>query len=68
VQKFFADNGGDWPVLANGTGALALDYGVKGLPESFLIDPAGTVVAKFEGGITADSLLQYVAQSKAGGS
>lgn len=68
VQKFFADNGGDWPVLTNGTGALALDYGVKGLPESFLIDPAGTVVAKFEGGITADSLLQYVAQSKAGGS
>ena len=68
VEKFFADNGGDWPVLTQETGAVALDYGVKGLPESFLIDPAGTVVAKFEGGITAEALQRYVAESTAGAS
>jgi len=68
VEKFFADNGGDWPVLTKGTGAVALDYGVKGLPESFLIDPAGTVVAKFEGGITADALEKYVARATRGAS
>ncbi len=68
VEKFFADNGGDWPVLTSDTGTVSLDYGVKGLPESFLIDPAGTVVAKFEGGITAESVQQYVARSTAGGS
>ncbi|MEX0769064.1 MAG: TlpA disulfide reductase family protein [Microthrixaceae bacterium] len=68
VAKFFADNGGDWPVLTQDTGAVALDYGVKGLPESFLIDPAGKVAAKFEGGITAEAMKEYLAQFTGEGS
>jgi len=65
VRKFFAENGGDWPVLAADTGRIAIDYGVKGLPESFLIAPDGTVFAKFEGGITAARLEQFIADATA---
>jgi len=68
VAKFFQDNGGDWPVLTQDTGAVALDYGVKGLPESFLIDPSGDVAAKFEGGITAEAMKKYLSQATGAGS
>ena len=66
VQAFFAEHGGTWPVLASDTGRIALDYGVKKLPESFLVAPDGTVVAKFNGGITAAELTEYLARSTTG--
>lgn len=56
VQAFFDANGGDWPVLSEDTGTASLDYGVVKLPESYLVDPSGTVAAKFVGGITADQV------------
>jgi cytochrome c biogenesis protein CcmG/thiol:disulfide interchange protein DsbE len=56
VEKFFQKNGGDWPVIAQGNGDFALDYGVVKLPESYLIAPDGTVVEKIDGGIQADQL------------
>jgi cytochrome c biogenesis protein CcmG/thiol:disulfide interchange protein DsbE len=60
VEAFFAEKGGAWPVLTADTGAISIDYGVKGLPESFLIDPSGVVVAKFIGGITAEGVQPYL--------
>lgn len=51
VRKFFADNGGHWPVVGGDTGPISIDYGLKKVPESFLIDPNGTVVIKYEGQI-----------------
>ena len=44
MKKFFEKNGGDWPVIAQGNGHFALDYGVVKLPESYLVAPDGTVV------------------------
>lgn len=55
IERFFAERGGDWPVLATDTGRIALDYGVRGVPESYLISPAGQVVAVFYG-VTAAEL------------
>jgi cytochrome c biogenesis protein CcmG, thiol:disulfide interchange protein DsbE len=55
ITTFFAQRGGQWPVLAEGTGSIALDYGVRGVPESFLVAPNGQVVAVFYG-VTADGL------------
>lgn len=52
VQKFFTDNGGDWPVINDPDGFVALEYGVAGVPESYLIAPDGTVVTKLIGGVT----------------
>lgn len=55
IARFFTERGGDWPVLTENTGSIALDYGVRGVPESFLVSPAGQVVAVFYG-VTADAL------------
>lgn len=56
VRAFFEERGGTFPVITSDEGDIALDYGVAKVPESYLIDPAGTVVAKIIGGITEDGL------------
>lgn len=67
VRKFFDDNGGNWPVLTGDTGSIGLSYGVVKLPESFLVSPFGRVVAKFEGGVTAEMVRSYIDGSDAAG-
>lgn len=56
VTRFFAENGGDWPVMVEDTGGIAVRYGVTGVPESYLVAPSGLVTSKFIGGVTADDL------------
>jgi cytochrome c biogenesis protein CcmG/thiol:disulfide interchange protein DsbE len=65
VASFFADRGGDWPVLPN-DGRVTVDFGVTGVPESFLIGPDGIVRAKITGGIEASRLEEVLAQAKEG--
>ncbi len=65
VAKFFAENGGDWPIVAEGNASIAIDYGVVKLPESYLIDPDGVVVAKIEGGVTVADLQARIARAEA---
>lgn len=65
VEDFFADNGGEWPVVEDPDGRIALDYGVAGVPESYLIAPDGTVVAKLVGGVTASGLDGVLADAQA---
>lgn len=43
-----------WPAVDDGTAVVS--YGVGGIPESYLVDPQGTVVAKYLGQITAKEL------------
>lgn len=43
---------GGWPNLIDADGALAIDYGVSGVPESFFIDAAGIVRYKQWGPVT----------------
>jgi cytochrome c biogenesis protein CcmG/thiol:disulfide interchange protein DsbE len=45
-----------WPVLADPDGQVALDFGVRGPPESFLIGPDGTVLFKIVGQVDAAGL------------
>jgi cytochrome c biogenesis protein CcmG/thiol:disulfide interchange protein DsbE len=56
VAAFFARNGGDWPVLTVDTGRVAVDWGVIGVPESYLVTPSGHVAAKVIGGVEMDEL------------
>jgi len=60
VQEFFARQGGDWPVVVDGTEGSTLDYAVVKLPESYLIDPEGKVRQKLVGGITAAEVQSIV--------
>lgn len=43
-----------WPAVDDGSAVV--NYGVGGLPESYLVDPAGTVVAKYVGQINSSQL------------
>lgn len=56
VREFFERNGGGWPVVLDPDGRTALEYGVAGVPESYLVAPDGTVLVKIEGGVTAEDL------------
>lgn len=60
VRDFFADHGGDWPVVTDPDGRIALSYGVAKVPESYLVAPDGTVLTKFTGGVTAGGLEQVL--------
>jgi cytochrome c biogenesis protein CcmG, thiol:disulfide interchange protein DsbE len=62
VLEFFERNGGEWPVVVDPDGRTALDYGVSGVPESYLLAPDGTVLVKIEGGVTADELDRLLRQ------
>jgi len=66
VKAFFAENGGDWPVLTEGVGSLAVAYGVTAVPESYLVAPSGVVAAKLVGGVNADDLDQRIETLLAG--
>ena len=56
VEAFFAEQGGEWPVVLDEKTQIGIDYGVSGVPESYLIDPNGIVRVKLIGGVTRDGL------------
>jgi cytochrome c biogenesis protein CcmG/thiol:disulfide interchange protein DsbE len=49
-----------WPTINDGQAVV--DYGVRGLPESYLVDPQGIVVAKYLGDIVASQLNAVIGQ------
>jgi cytochrome c biogenesis protein CcmG, thiol:disulfide interchange protein DsbE len=61
AREFFADEGGDWPVVVDPDGAIGVAYGVARVPESFLVAPDGTVVQRLVGGVTARQLDELLA-------
>ena len=56
VEEFFADNGGEWPVVYDDRGAIAVNFGVSKVPETWVIDPYGVVRARYISRVTADFL------------
>ena len=71
VRSYFAKNGGDWPVIVDDDGRIALDYALTGVPETVLIDPAGIVRERITSGVQSGQLdaeinaltLQYFPQA-----
>ena len=55
LRQFFDERGGDWPVVVGDDARTALEFGVTGVPESFVVNRAGQIVAHFTG-VTADGL------------
>jgi cytochrome c biogenesis protein CcmG/thiol:disulfide interchange protein DsbE len=56
VRAFREKEGGDWPAVDDPGGTVALDYGVRGQPETFVVSPDGVVVARYISTITADGM------------
>ena len=65
VRPFLATEGGKWPAVLDPDGQFALDYGVGQIPDTYLIDPNGIVVAKLAGASTAAGLDRLLALAKA---
>lgn len=65
VREFRAAEGGEWPMLVDPGGRIALDLGVAGVPESFLVSPDGIVVSRVLGGVRLADLDRLLAEAKA---
>lgn len=49
-----------YPNLIDPGGHIAIDYGVAGVPETYIVDPQGRVVHKQVGPFTEASLMAYI--------
>lgn len=64
LASYLRGNHVSWPAVDDGSAVV--DYGVQGVPESYLVDPAGTVVAKYAGAVDAADLNAFIAKSSGG--
>ena len=56
LAAFQSTDGGDWPLVLDPEGQIGVDYGVSAMPETFIVDPAGFIRAKFSSAVTSDGL------------
>jgi cytochrome c biogenesis protein CcmG/thiol:disulfide interchange protein DsbE len=56
ILSFLQQRGSGYPTLVDEKGKTAIAYGVGGVPESFVLDASGTIVAKFNGPMSTDDL------------
>lgn len=70
AQAWLAQLGNPYEAIAvDQDGRVAIDWGVYGAPETFLVDPRGTIVHKHVGALTTEIWQRdFVARVKAGAS
>jgi len=56
-KGFLARYGKNYPTLIDSGGRVAIDYGVAGVPETYVIDRDGQIVKKFVGPVDPDEFL-----------
>jgi cytochrome c biogenesis protein CcmG/thiol:disulfide interchange protein DsbE len=64
LRAFLRSSKATWPAVDDGQAVV--DYGVAGIPESYLVDPSGTVVAKYLGGVTAKEIDGFMVHASTG--
>jgi cytochrome c biogenesis protein CcmG/thiol:disulfide interchange protein DsbE len=64
ARRFLEQTGATWPAVADPGGEIALDYGVRGPPETFLVSPEGVVTAHFDGPVTNAGLEGWLAEAE----
>jgi cytochrome c biogenesis protein CcmG/thiol:disulfide interchange protein DsbE len=63
INGFLAVRGSAYPTLLDSNGKTAIAYGVGGVPETYFINAAGTIVAKFEGPMSTEILQENLAKA-----
>ena len=63
VASFVAEHGLTYPVARDPSGAVVVDYGVRGIPETFVLSPAGRVVRRWVGPIDEARLRQLIGEA-----
>jgi cytochrome c biogenesis protein CcmG, thiol:disulfide interchange protein DsbE len=66
VRKFFAEQGGGWPVVFDPNNAAAIAYSIAKVPETWIIDPNGVVRKHVITTLTAERLELLISQLRAG--
>lgn len=56
ARQFREQLGGSWPLVDDPDGRAAIDHGVFGVPETFVVDERGIVMAKFIGAVGPTTL------------
>ena len=56
VDDFFAERGGDWPIVYDPDYEFSNQFGVTLVPETWIIDPSGVVRARIITEVTAEGL------------
>ena len=64
VVSFMQSTGITWPVVLDSSGKDAVDYGVTGPPEAFLVDPSGKIVEHIDGAVTLSLLNSVFSRAK----
>jgi cytochrome c biogenesis protein CcmG, thiol:disulfide interchange protein DsbE len=67
ARSYQARIGVRWPTLADSTGSLALAFGARENPTSFVIAPNGRVLTAILGGVTTSGLDRIIAKAEASG-
>lgn len=62
VRAFFTENGGDWPVVRDYDGSIAVAFGTALVPETWIIDPNGIVRTRFPGQVDFTTLATTMQQ------
>ena len=60
ASAFAKKYGKTYPLGLDVTGSIAIDYGVTGVPETFIIDPSGKIVHKEVGPVTVPFLEKII--------
>jgi cytochrome c biogenesis protein CcmG/thiol:disulfide interchange protein DsbE len=63
ILRFLSERGSAYPTLLDANGKTAIAYGVGGVPETYFINAAGTIVAKFEGPMSTEILQANLAKA-----
>jgi cytochrome c biogenesis protein CcmG, thiol:disulfide interchange protein DsbE len=64
IRTLMTKSGATWPVVDDAEAKIS--WGVTGPPESFLVDPSGTVVAHVVGQVNDNALEALLGQARAG--
>jgi cytochrome c biogenesis protein CcmG/thiol:disulfide interchange protein DsbE len=67
AAAYLRSTGATWPAVGDQSGLIALNYGVTGPPEDFVVSPGGTVVAHVDGPVSAGLLNRLIAKAEADG-
>ena len=60
VKPFLAKHGSSYPTLIDPDGRTSIDYGVAGVPETFVIRADGTIAEKFTGPVSFGQLAEVL--------
>ena len=63
ARQFLQEFGITYPNGLDVRGKMAVEYGVTGIPETYIVDASGQVVGRWIGPITAAQLSQFIEQA-----